>query len=82
MLRVAVADLPTDDCDTPTRMEWLNPAHVESAVGYVTWRQLEAVLWLELTLSSGVVRHVQVGPAPTDDIESATEEAISRLFAV
>ena len=81
-MKVAVADLPTDDCDTSTRVEWLNPSHVESAVGYVTWQQLEAVLWLELTFSSGVVRHVLVGPAPTNDVEAATEEAISRLFPV
>lgn len=80
LLKLTVTDLPADDRDVPTHPEWTNPRHIETAVPYVTWHHHDPVLWLELTLSSGVVRYHLVGPVDTADIDGETERALERLF--
>ena len=78
-IRLSIADFPTDDCDSPTRMVWINPSQIETVIEHVTWNELEPVLWLEITLASGIVLYNLVGTAAVDDLATATATAIERL---
>lgn len=79
LIRLSVADLPTDDRDSPTRTVWINPGQVETVIEHVTWNELEPILWLEITLASGTVLYNLVGPAAVNDLPTATATAIERL---
>jgi hypothetical protein len=80
LLKLAVADLPTDDCDSPTRTVWVNPLQIETVIEYVTWNELDPLLWLELNLASGAVLYAFVGPVPPTDLAAAAEYAIAHLL--
>ena len=80
LLKLTVADLPTDDRDSPTRTVWVNPSQIETVVEYVTWNELDPLLWLELTLASGALLYAFIGPVPSADVAAAAEHAIARLL--
>lgn len=79
LVKLEVADLPLDDRDAPTRTVWVNPSQIESVVEYVTWHELDPILWLELTLASGIVQYSRVGPVAATGLEAATERAVKEL---
>ena len=80
LLKLEVADLPLDDRDAPTRTVWINPSQIETMVEYVTWDELDPILWLELTLASGTVHYSRVGPVAATALEGVTERAIEELL--
>jgi hypothetical protein len=80
LLRLAVADLPADDRDSPTRTVWVNPLQIETVVEYVTWNELKPLLWLELTLASGALLYAFVGSVQPADLAAAAEHAIAHLL--
>ena len=81
LLKLAIADLPSDDRDSPTRSVWVNPLQIETVVEYITWNELDPVLWLELTLASGAVLYNLIGPVPPTDLIPGTEHAIEHLLS-
>jgi hypothetical protein len=72
--------LPLDDRDAPTRTVWINPSQIETVVEYLTWHELDPILWLELTLASGTVHYSRVGPVVATALEGATERAVEELL--
>jgi len=81
LLKLAVADLPDDDRNSPTRTVWVNALQIETVVEYVTWNELDPLLWLELTLASGTVLYNLVGPVEPADLAAAAEHAIEHLVS-
>ncbi|GAA4754963.1 hypothetical protein GCM10025783_30100 [Amnibacterium soli] len=81
LLKLAVADLPNDDRDSPTRTVWVNPLQIETVVEYVTWNELDPLLWLELTLASGAVLYNLVGPVAPTELMAAAEHAVEHLLS-